>query len=112
MCASGPPPILLTPSASRLPVWTRHDPRGRLEQDRVPQRRRRGRHSDPGQWKEKRAMSTEQNKSNVVRWYEEIWNKRNLDIVDELVVPEYVGHLAGIPGPVNGREALKGLFAA
>ena len=57
-------------------------------------------------------MSTEQNKRNVQRWREEIWNKRNLNVIDELAAPDYIGHMAGIPGPVRGREALKQLFAA
>jgi predicted ester cyclase len=57
-------------------------------------------------------MSTEENKRNVVRWREEIWNNRNLNIVDELAVPEYLYHRAGVPDPVQGREALKELFAA
>ena len=57
-------------------------------------------------------MSTEQNKRNVLLWREEIWNKRNLNVIDELAAPDYIGHMAGIPGPVLGREALKQLFAA
>jgi predicted ester cyclase len=57
-------------------------------------------------------MSTEQNKKVVLRWREEIWNKRNVNIIDELHAPDYVGHYSGIPGPIRGREALKQLFAA
>ena len=57
-------------------------------------------------------MSTEQNKRNVLRWREEIWNERNLSVIDELAAPDYIGHMAGIPGPVRSREALKQLFAA
>jgi predicted ester cyclase len=56
-------------------------------------------------------MSTEENKRNVLRWREEIWNKRNLSVVDELAAPDYVGHIAGLP-EVRGPEALKQLFAA
>lgn len=57
-------------------------------------------------------MSTEGNKKLVLRWKDEIWNKRNLNIVDELYAPDYVGHISGTPGPVRGREALKQLVAA
>ena len=57
-------------------------------------------------------MSTEQNKKVVLRWREEIWNKRNVNIIDELHAPDYVGYYSGIPGPIRGREALKQLFAA
>ncbi len=58
-------------------------------------------------------MSTEQNKKVVLRWREEIWNKRNVNIIDELPASDFVGHYGGVvPGPIRGREALKQLFAA
>ena len=56
-------------------------------------------------------MSTEENKQLVLRWKDEIWNKRNVNIVDELYAPDYIGHMAGTPGPIRGREALKHLLA-
>ncbi len=57
-------------------------------------------------------MSTEHHKQLVLRWREEIWNKRNLDVIDELAAPDYVCHMSGVPGPVRGRQALKHLVAA
>jgi predicted SnoaL-like aldol condensation-catalyzing enzyme len=58
-------------------------------------------------------MSTEQNKKVVLRWREEIWSKRNVNIIDELHAPDFVGHYGGVvPGPIRGREALKQFFAA
>jgi predicted ester cyclase len=57
-------------------------------------------------------MSTEENKQVVRRWIAEAWEKKNLDIIDELHAPGYVGHIVGTPGPVRGREAFKQLFAA
>jgi SnoaL-like polyketide cyclase len=48
----------------------------------------------------------------VLRWREEIWNKQNLHVVDELAAPDYVCHMAGIPEPIRGPVALKRLFAA
>jgi predicted ester cyclase len=56
-------------------------------------------------------MSTEDNKRLVLRWKDEIWNKRNLNIVDELYAPDYVGHIVGASGPVRGPEAFKQLLA-
>ena len=56
-------------------------------------------------------MSTEENKKLVLRWKDEIWNKRNANIVDELYASDYVGHIVGTPGPVRGGEALKQLLA-
>jgi predicted ester cyclase len=57
-------------------------------------------------------MSTQENKKLVLRWKEEIWKKRNSNIIDELYAPDYVGHIVGAPGPVRGREALKQQIAA
>ncbi len=51
-------------------------------------------------------MSTEENKKIVRRNYEEL-NKGNLAVIDELYADDYVGHIATLPGPVRGREALK-----
>jgi len=57
-------------------------------------------------------MSTEENKQLVLHWKEELWGKRNLNVVDERCGPDYVGRIAGVPGPVQGRDALKQLIAA
>ncbi len=56
-------------------------------------------------------MSTEGNKAIVRRWIEEAWDKKSLDIIDELHALDYVGHIVGTPGPIQGREAFKQLFA-
>jgi steroid delta-isomerase-like uncharacterized protein len=37
-------------------------------------------------------MSTEHNKSCVRRFYEEVWNKGNLEVAEELAAPECVRH--------------------
>jgi predicted ester cyclase len=57
-------------------------------------------------------MSTEENTQLVLRWREEAYEKKNLNVIDELHAPDYVGHIVGAPGPIRGREALKQLFAA
>jgi predicted ester cyclase len=57
-------------------------------------------------------MSTEENKQLVLRWREQAYEKKNLNVIDELHAPDYVGHIVGTPGPIRGREALKQLFAA
>lgn len=55
-------------------------------------------------------MSTEENKKLVLHWKDEVWNKRNLNIVDELYSTDYIGHIVGAPGPVRSREVLKQLL--
>jgi predicted ester cyclase len=57
-------------------------------------------------------MSTDENKRLALRWKEELWRKRNLDIVDELCGRDYVGHMAGVPQPVRGPDELKRLLSA
>lgn len=51
-------------------------------------------------------MSTEENKSLVCRWFEEI-DRGNLDAVDELASADYVDHNPPIPGLPPGREGLR-----
>src|SRR5262245_21007458 len=62
--------------------------------------------------KERRSMSIEENKQLVLRWREELWNKRNVDALDEMCAPDYVGHIAGFPDLVRGRQACKQMFSA
>ena len=54
-------------------------------------------------------MSTEQNRQLVLRWREAL-NRGNLNAVDDLHATDYVGHIGGTPGPIQGREALKEMF--
>ena len=50
-------------------------------------------------------MSLEENKA-IVRRFIEAYNKRNLDLIDDFVAPDYVDHTNKV-----GREGLKKLFA-
>lgn len=55
-------------------------------------------------------MSTETNKALVRRFYEEI-DKGNLDVLNELVDPDYLDHNPPpFPGLAPGREGLKQAF--
>ncbi len=51
-------------------------------------------------------MSSEQNKAIVRRTLEEPW-KGNLDVIDELVATDYVGHDPATPEPLYGPEGVK-----
>src|ERR671925_462973 len=42
-------------------------------------------------------MSTEENKALDRRYVEEVLNKGNIDAIDAIMAPEYVGHVAGSP---------------
>jgi steroid delta-isomerase-like uncharacterized protein len=54
---------------------------------------------------------SEDSKTLVRRWYDEVWNKGNLAAVDDLLAPTYVGHTAGAPD-VKGLDGIKQLVAA
>jgi steroid delta-isomerase-like uncharacterized protein len=51
-------------------------------------------------------LTTEQNKAIVRRAFEEPW-KGNLDVVDELVATQYIGHDPANPEPLHGPEGVK-----
>jgi steroid delta-isomerase-like uncharacterized protein len=51
-------------------------------------------------------MPNAENKAVVRRAYEELWNGRNVALVDELVAEDFLNHAAP-PGRQRGREGLK-----
>ena len=55
-------------------------------------------------------MSTDENKALFRRLIEEILNKGNLALIDELFSPDYVDHNP-VPGIAAGSEGLKQMFA-
>ena len=60
-------------------------------------------------------MSAEENKAIVRRYLDEAWIKRNVNILDELMAPNYARYLPGLDKPL-GKEAQKqrlaGFFTA
>ena len=52
-------------------------------------------------------MSTEENKALARRWAEEVWSEGNLDLIDELVLPDYVDHDPALPEEVRGPEGVR-----
>ena len=51
-------------------------------------------------------MSLEENKITVCRFYDEVFNKGNLDVVDDIFSPDYV--IGGLPsGKSPSREGIK-----
>jgi hypothetical protein len=66
---------------------------------------------DATQKEETRAMS-EENKTLVRRYFEEIWDKGNLNLIDELFTTDFVRHgPTGTEGEVRGLEGFKGLVS-
>ena len=56
-------------------------------------------------------MSADANKALVRRFYEEIFNQRDLAAADDLLSPDYVLYHTAIPRPVRGPEAFKKMSA-
>ncbi len=53
---------------------------------------------------------SEENKALVRHYFEEIWDKGNLDLIDELFTTNFVRHgPTGTEGEVRGLEGFKGL---
>jgi steroid delta-isomerase-like uncharacterized protein len=55
-------------------------------------------------------MSTDTNKATVTRYYEEILNGRNIELIDQLAVEDYVEN-DPFPGQGNGRSDLRARVA-
>jgi steroid delta-isomerase-like uncharacterized protein len=51
-------------------------------------------------------MSTEAYKALAQRWLDEVWNKGDLRLIDELIAPDYVLHDPTRPG-LQGRAGIK-----
>ncbi len=50
---------------------------------------------------------SEQNKNNVRRLFEEVWNKGNVAVADELIAPTYTHHDSSTPDVGRGPESEK-----
>lgn len=55
-------------------------------------------------------METEPNKALVRRFFQDVLNGGKLDLVDELVTPDYALTVIGFPGPLD-RDGHKGMVA-
>jgi len=52
-------------------------------------------------------MSTDENKALFSRFREGFWNRGNVNLVDEVMAPEFVSHAGDAPGVPLDREGLK-----
>ena len=55
-------------------------------------------------------MSAEENKT-IVRRFWGVWEEGNIDLVDELLAPDYTNHSPGTPDQPTGPEGVKGVVA-
>jgi steroid delta-isomerase-like uncharacterized protein len=65
-----------------------------------------------GERKEEIRAMSEENKALVRRYFEEIWDKGNLDLIDELFTTNFVRHgPTATEGEVRGQEGFEGLVS-
>ena len=50
-------------------------------------------------------MSAQENKTIARRYFEDVWNKKNLAAIDKLFAANFVGH--ALDATIQGIEALK-----
>ncbi len=55
-------------------------------------------------------MSAEENKA-IVRRFWGVWEEGNIDLVDELLAPDYINHTPASPDQPTGPEGVKGVVA-
>lgn len=52
----------------------------------------------------------EQNRQLIESYFNEVWNKGNIDLLDELITADYINHSPSVPDPKPGPEGLKPLI--
>ncbi|WP_161974587.1 ester cyclase [Piscinibacter terrae] len=53
----------------------------------------------------------QRNRELVTRYFEEVWNQGQLDLLDELMAPDYINHSSSTPNPRPGPADLKPIVA-
>ena len=51
----------------------------------------------------------ESNEAKTRRLYDAVWNDRRLELIDEWVTPDFVGHYSMYPEPVRGIEGFRAM---
>lgn len=57
-------------------------------------------------------MSISKNKTLIERYFEEVWNNGELDVLDDIIHQNYINHSPGMPNPEKGPAGLKPIVAA
>jgi steroid delta-isomerase-like uncharacterized protein len=56
-------------------------------------------------------MSLDRNKTIIRRYFDEAWNQGRLDLLDEIIAPNYINHDPAVPGLPAGPQGLKPILA-
>jgi len=49
----------------------------------------------------------QQNRALIKTYFDEVWSKGNVELLDELLSPDYINHTPTSPNPIPGPEGLK-----
>jgi steroid delta-isomerase-like uncharacterized protein len=58
------------------------------------------------------AMTIDDVRRLITRYFDEVWNQGHLDALDELLTPDYLNHNPSTPNPPRGPGGLKPIVAA
>jgi steroid delta-isomerase-like uncharacterized protein len=64
---------------------------------------------DKGHRKEGKRMSAEESKATMRRYFLDAFEQGNIDLLDELLAPDYVNHTPATPDLPTGPEGVKGV---
>jgi steroid delta-isomerase-like uncharacterized protein len=57
-------------------------------------------------------MKAEQSCHIVTRYFEEVWNEGEVDVLDQIMSPDYINHTPSLPDPRPGPADLKPIVLA
>lgn len=52
------------------------------------------------------------NEQIIKKYFNEAWNQGKLEVLDEIIAPNYINHTPGSPNPIPGPEGLKPIIAS
>ena len=47
----------------------------------------------------------------IKRYFDEVWNNGKLEVLDDIISPDYINHNPGMPSPIPGPDGLKPIVA-
>src|SRR5262245_5598725 len=57
-------------------------------------------------------MNAEQTRRVIVRYFDEAWNAGRVEVLDEIIAPDYLKHSSSMADPLPGPEGLKPIVCA
>lgn len=56
-------------------------------------------------------VMSDSNELLIRRYFKEVWNAGKIEVLDEIIAPDYINHNPGMPNPIPGPEGLKPIVA-